>query len=189
MPFDPTLPVTDTDIKSAELRGQFNALNDRDNALAAQIAAVPAGPQGIQGIPGTDGGQGPQGIQGPPGPVPPGLTQNVTFGDGTGARYVLHIVNGVITGVTPFVPPTASGFGDPNANGTYMQQDVWNGQPLYINMASGWCLVYDGNTGWVIWNGDVRAGGGIQSQYNKAGPDPAGTYDISNGAPPGGTIV
>ena len=39
MPFDATLPANGTNVKAAELRGQFNALNDK-------IDAVPAGPQG-----------------------------------------------------------------------------------------------------------------------------------------------
>jgi hypothetical protein len=37
MPFDPTLPATGSEITSAELRSQFNALNDRLNGASAAL--------------------------------------------------------------------------------------------------------------------------------------------------------
>ena len=95
--------------------------------------------------------------------------------------------------VTPPTPPgppdtvNAIGYGNPLACGQYTKADMWNGYPLYLN-ASGYCLVYDGNGGWVIWNGDVRVGGAIQSQYNKPGTNPTGSYGLSNGAAPAGTV-
>ena len=39
MPFDPAFPATDALLVSAEFRAQFNALNDKIDAQAAQIAA------------------------------------------------------------------------------------------------------------------------------------------------------
>lgn len=85
MPFDPALPLTDSDIESAELRGQFNGLAE----LIAAIPAGPPGPEGPQGPEGPSGGppgpQGPQGPQGPAGPDgpqgPPGA-QGPTGGPG-----------------------------------------------------------------------------------------------------------
>ena len=44
MPFDPTKPAFGSPDSSAEMRGQFNALNDK-------IDAIPAGPPGPQGPP------------------------------------------------------------------------------------------------------------------------------------------
>ena len=38
MPFDPTLPANNSQIISSELRNQLNALNDKIEAQAAQIA-------------------------------------------------------------------------------------------------------------------------------------------------------
>ena len=40
MPFDPAFPTTDALLVSAEFRAQFNALNDKIDAQAAQIAAL-----------------------------------------------------------------------------------------------------------------------------------------------------
>jgi hypothetical protein len=45
MPFDPNYPPLNAPLQSAPMRNQFNALNDK-------IEAVPAGPQGPQGTPG-----------------------------------------------------------------------------------------------------------------------------------------
>ena len=42
MPFDPSKPVNNSPLSSAEMRGQLNALNDA-------IAAIPAGPPGPVG--------------------------------------------------------------------------------------------------------------------------------------------
>ena len=109
----------------------------------------------------------------------------------TELRAQLNALNDLITALTLRVaalePRTATGFGDPPACGQYLKADMWNGYPLYLN-AAGYCLVYDGNTGWVIWNGDVRVGGAISSQYNKPGTDPTGPYGLSNGTPPAGAV-
>ena len=45
MAFDPTWPPTNAELESAPFRAQFNALNDK-------IDAVPAGPPGADGVPG-----------------------------------------------------------------------------------------------------------------------------------------
>jgi hypothetical protein len=88
MPFDPTLPANGTDIISAELRGQFNGLNDKIDAIPGITSAVvdsvttvgpgepatatvsvigavlhvslvlPEGQPGLQGIPGGAGADG-----------------------------------------------------------------------------------------------------------------------------------
>ena len=59
MPFDPALPLQDSEIVSVVLRNQFNGLKEL-------IDAIPAGPPGPEG---PSGSQGPQGIQGPSGEV------------------------------------------------------------------------------------------------------------------------
>ena len=74
MPFDPTLPATNSPNSSAEMRAQFNALNDLINSS-------------LQGPP------GPQGDPGPPGP--PG---EVTSGALEGA------INGCARDPDPIVP-------------------------------------------------------------------------------------
>ena len=48
MAFDPTLPTSNSEIKSAVLRNQFNGLK-------SLIDAVPAGPQGPAGADGATG--------------------------------------------------------------------------------------------------------------------------------------
>jgi len=53
MAFDPTLPATNSEIRSAELRNQFNGLKEI-------IDAVPAGPPGPQGPQGPPGGTNPE---------------------------------------------------------------------------------------------------------------------------------
>ena len=58
--FDPTKPVNSSKIVAAELRSQFNSLNDKIIALPVG----PAGPAGAPGAQGPDGAQGPVGAQG-----------------------------------------------------------------------------------------------------------------------------
>ena len=57
MSFDPTIPVTDSDMKSAEMRDQFNALNDLITALAARVTALENPPLTSTGFgePGANG--------------------------------------------------------------------------------------------------------------------------------------
>jgi hypothetical protein len=62
--FDPNHPQNGDRVEADLLRNNFNALNDRDGELAAQIAAIPAGPKGDPGIPGRDGIDGQPGIAG-----------------------------------------------------------------------------------------------------------------------------
>src|SRR5258706_11119608 len=61
MPFDPSLPATDSEMRSEEMRNQFTSLK-------TLIDAVPAGPTGPQGDPGSQGPPGPDGPQGSQGP-------------------------------------------------------------------------------------------------------------------------
>ncbi len=70
MPYDPSLPLENTEIDAAQMRTQLQG-------LAALIAAVPAGPEGPPGPEGPEGPPGPSG--GPPGPEgPPGPPGEVT---------------------------------------------------------------------------------------------------------------
>lgn len=68
--FNPALPLTNSEIASAELRDQFNGLK----ALIDAIPDGPPGPAGPQGEMGPTGPIGPQGPEGPQGPSggPPG---------------------------------------------------------------------------------------------------------------------
>ena len=70
MSFNPNLPISDSEIKSAELRAQFNALNNQDTATNERIDNLPPpipGQKGEKGDPGKDGADGQPGIQGPAG--------------------------------------------------------------------------------------------------------------------------
>jgi hypothetical protein len=73
MPYDPTLPLENTDIDAAEMRSQLQGLRDL-------IDTIPVGPQGPQGQDGATGPPGPpgdigptgfDGPMGPPGPMGP----------------------------------------------------------------------------------------------------------------------
>ena len=72
MAFDSSKPVDGTRIVAAELRSQFNGLNDKIDAVPAGPPG-PAGAQGEQGPAGPQGDVGPQGPQGEPGGVNPEL--------------------------------------------------------------------------------------------------------------------
>ena len=73
MPYDPTLPASNSPLSSAEMRSQLTGLK----ALIDAIPAGPEGPAGPQGEPGpagsqvSDGLSGPAGPEGPPGPQGP----------------------------------------------------------------------------------------------------------------------
>ena len=74
MSFNREQPVNGTKIDADFLRGQFNDLDDREKALASQIAAIPPAEKGDKGDPGNDGQpgiQGPAGNDGQRGPVGP----------------------------------------------------------------------------------------------------------------------
>jgi hypothetical protein len=114
MPYDPTLPADGTKAVAAQMRAQFNALND----LIQSIPVGPAGPQGDPGPQGPQGEQGPPGDPGgPPGPEgpqgPPGADGEVT-NDAMTAAIDAAIAgtsansNAVPTLDTPFAndPPT-----------------------------------------------------------------------------------
>ena len=100
MPYDPNFPSSHEELTSPAFRAQFNALNDKIDALPAGPAG-PMGPQGPQGDPGpigppgnngNDGGTGPQGnpgadgAQGPQGATGP-----------AGPSVAAAIVDGVVT--------------------------------------------------------------------------------------------
>ena len=70
MPYDPTLPLENTDIDAAEMRSQLQGLRD----LIDTIPVGPQGPQGQDGAtgpPGPPGDIGPTGVDGPMGPPGP----------------------------------------------------------------------------------------------------------------------
>src|SRR5881628_3679763 len=67
MPFDPSLPATDSEMRSEEMRNQFTSLK----TLIDAVPAGPPGPQGPQGDPGPQGATGANGPQGDPGPQGP----------------------------------------------------------------------------------------------------------------------
>jgi hypothetical protein len=71
MAFDPTLPLTGSEVSSAELRNQFNGLKDCIDAVPAGPPGPPgpAGANGNDGANGADGAPGPQGEVGPQGPA------------------------------------------------------------------------------------------------------------------------
>ena len=98
MPFDPTLPATNSPNSSAEMRGQLNGLKDLIDAIQTITAAVVDGtntlppenpasvtlsvaggtlhftfniPQGANGADGINGSSGSDGSEGPPGPEGP----------------------------------------------------------------------------------------------------------------------
>jgi hypothetical protein len=125
MPFDPSLPVNNSQVRASELRGQFNGLKDLIDALqtvtTAQVDGVttvepgqPAGvtvsvvgdtlhfsfeiPRGNNGSDGTDGSSGSNGNDGPPGP--PGIPGNDGAQGQTGPEgppFAYATVSGVTT--------------------------------------------------------------------------------------------
>jgi len=107
MAFDPTLPATGAQLRSAELRNQLNGLKDL-------IDAVPVGTQGLPGEAGPPGPAGPQGEPGADGdPGPAGNAVANVYDDSTG-RAVIQMSDGTTYG--PFT--VASGpQGSPGADG------------------------------------------------------------------------
>ena len=70
MPFDPNFPPSHSELKSADYRDQFNALNDQNTATNQRIDNLPPpvpGPKGEKGDPGNDGAPGAPGATGPAG--------------------------------------------------------------------------------------------------------------------------
>ncbi|MCB1064663.1 MAG: hypothetical protein KDN20_17300 [Verrucomicrobiae bacterium] len=75
MPYDPNLPIDDSEILSAELRSQFQGLRSLIDTIPVgpEGPQGPEGPEGPMGPDGMPGSEGPQGTEGPPGePGPPG---------------------------------------------------------------------------------------------------------------------
>jgi hypothetical protein len=99
MPFDPTLPADHAEILSPELRAQFNALNDK-------IDALPEGPPGPEGPTGPAGENGAPGPQGEPGEVTAAqLAEAVAGALVAAANDSSANTNGVPTLDTPFADP------------------------------------------------------------------------------------
>ena len=86
MPFDPTKPAFGSPDSSAEMRSQFNALNDK-------IDAIPAGPQGPPGPPFADA------VVDSVTTLPPGDSATVgTNFDGIHVRFTFGIPRGTTGG-------------------------------------------------------------------------------------------
>ena len=133
--FDPTIPKTDTDMKSAEMRSQFTSLkafiDDQVVAIAALTARVAA--------------------------------------------------------LEPRTSYEAVGFGDPNACGTYTVAGMYNGKPIYVNVVSGYALIWNLTNMWQIATADPRTSM-WSTPYARSDANVAGDYTVFGGMPPAGTI-
>ncbi|MBI5687852.1 MAG: hypothetical protein HZC54_22505 [Verrucomicrobia bacterium] len=147
--FDANHPQNGDEVEADLLRNNFNALNDRDGELAAQIAAIPAGQQGPPGEPGPAGPAGADStVPGPAGADGRGIANVRDNGDG---RVVIDMSD--YTSYGPFYaasgPPGATGApgepgpgfnlrGDWDAWTGYARADVvaYNGN-LYVAFADG----------------------------------------------------
>jgi len=111
----------------------------------------------------------------------------------TGLRAQLNALNDLITALTLRVaalenPPathTATGFGDPRANGAVTQIDTFGGYPLY-QMAGGAFLSCDGPS-WRITFSDPRTMT-ENAAYSRGDVSPWGAYGVYMGTPPAGTV-
>ena len=133
--FDPTIPVSDTEMKSAEMRSQFTGLkafiDDQVVAIAALTARVAA--------------------------------------------------------LEPRTSYEAVGFGDPNACGTYTVAGMYNGKPIYVNVVSGYALIWNLTNMWQIATADPRTSM-WSTPYARSDANVAGDYTVFGGMPPAGTV-
>ena len=115
MPFDPTRPIAGVDVDANELRAQFNALNDKIEAIPPPIP----GQKGDKGDPGESivgppGSQGPAGNDGAPGPVGPAYNmcgawvagQNYNAGDAVNFNGLQYAAQTTI--MSPWSQPDAN---------------------------------------------------------------------------------
>ena len=115
MSFDPTRPIAGVDVDANELRAQFNALNDKIEAIPPPIP----GQKGDKGDPGESivgppGSQGPAGNDGAPGPVGPAYNmcgawvagQNYNAGDAVNFNGLQYVAQTAI--MSPWSQPDAN---------------------------------------------------------------------------------
>ena len=130
--FDPNLPqngqATDADV----LRAQFNALNDKIEAVPAGSSG-PQGPAGADGAPGPQGDPGPQGTPGPAGTPGPQGPQGPQGPAGTPPAGTFLLDQSTPQTVTGGLPRFASGL---LTNGIY--QDPGAGDPPQLVFALGY---------------------------------------------------
>ena len=119
--------------------------------------------------------------------------QDGEINDADFVRAQLNALNDLITALTLRVaalenPPathTATGFGDPRANGAVTQIDTFGGYPLY-QMAGGAFLSCDGPS-WRITFSDPRTMT-ENAAYSRGDVSPWGAYGVYMGTPPAGTV-
>ena len=81
----------------------------------------------------------------------------------------------------------AVGFGDPNACGTYTVAGMYNGKPIYVNVVSGYALIWNLTNMWQIATADPRTSM-WSTPYARSDANVAGDYTVFGGMPPAGTI-
>ena len=81
----------------------------------------------------------------------------------------------------------AVGFGDPNACGTYTVAGMYNGKPIYVNVVSGYALIWNLTGMWQIATADPRTSMWT-TPYARSDANVVGPYTAFGGMPPAGTI-
>jgi len=141
MPFDPNVPQPDQDLDANVVRDQFNALNDKIDAQAVTITGLVATVDGL----------------------------NATVADIT-AQIASILARLDALENPPVASYTASGFGDARANGSLVQVDTFNGQPLY-ECDGGTFYVFD-TVVWTVQPTDPRVDGITGTIYGTQVGDP-----------------
>jgi hypothetical protein len=82
----------------------------------------------------------------------------------------------------------AAGFGDAQANGTYVQIGMYGGQPEYLNENGTYLFVNGGSLHYTMSYTDPLIDD--TEQYEAAsGVDPTAVWDVQAGTAPAGTVV
>src|SRR5690349_10678384 len=148
MSFNPSLPASNSEMRSEEMRNQFNGLKDLIdwNTLPNKPTPVANG--------------------------------TYTIGTGTAQNGTITVVGGIITAVQQAsdIPPdlVATGFGDADCNGGYFEDGALHGFPRY-RTATGdrWLIYLDASDEYFL--SDSNDGFGVLLYLNHVtGTDPLG---------------
>ncbi len=175
MSFDPTLPAPNSEMRSEEMRNQFNGLKDLIDGK------VPASEKGAaNGVASLDASRcvaqpaNWDTLANKPVPVPDGT---YTMGFGTATNGTITVVNGIITAVqeatnAPVAAFVGSNLEDAPCNGNWYLLGTLNGKNSYRNAASNRFCSFDDFAGkWYIGAGLVPNQGN-QSYFKTMTDDP-----------------
>ena len=168
MPFDPTLPVTDSEMKSAEMRDQFNGLKDLIDGQSPLIATLSGRCDGLDANVAT-------------------LTANVASLTGNIAALTTRVtlLEQLVAYRTLPATLTVTGFGRADVNGVYTQIANVNGAPA-------WELLGAPTRVRILWNTfypnfwTIKMDGSYDLYKCLTF---TGTYTATYGTAPGGTVA